>query len=132
MNWPANTKNAHGVYRPCEVLRLPRKAGSLTALSLAEIRLAETPEGWRGATAYHLSTGSMMGSARPVTDHCAPHNSRAEAVSAACDCLTREMSKLPDGEAGREASEIIAWADGLCAPVQADLFSMLGEGRAVA
>lgn len=120
MTWEPNTKNDHGVYCPCERLTLRRKSG-MTALPLAEIRLAETPDGWRGATSFNLSTGSLLGSSRPITDHSAPHGNRNEAVKSCTDYLIGQLSNLSDADGGREAREIIAWANSLC-PAQLDLF----------
>ena len=120
MTWNPNTKNDHGVYCPCERLTLHRKSG-MTAHPLAEIRLAETPDGWRGATSFNLSTGNLLGSSRPITDHCAPHSNRDDVVKVCADYLIGQLANLSDAGGGREVREIIAWAEELC-PVQGDLF----------
>jgi hypothetical protein len=121
--------NRHGVYVDHDDLRLME---GKTRIALAEIRVAETPGGWRAATSFMFTTGNWWGSSSPITDRDPAFASRNGAVSHAASVLTKRLSDAPrhavEPTMEGQRKKIIAWLASLMMsePQQLDLNK--GEG----
>jgi hypothetical protein len=119
-------KNAHGVYEDREHLRL---VDGKARIALVEVRVAETPGGWRATTSFAFTTGNWWGCSSPITDHDKPHASKDEAVSYAASRLVDSLSKAPayvvEPSMSAQRSKMLAWLSGLLKrePVQLDMFA---------
>lgn len=119
-------KNAHGVYEDRHELRL---LDGKAKIALAEVRVAETPGGWRAVTAFMFTTGNWWGLSSPIMDWVKPHASKEAAVSYAASKLIDRLSTAPahavEPSMIAQRNKIVAWLSGLvkCEPVQLDMFA---------
>ena len=109
--------NRHGVYVDHDDLRLME---GKTRIALAEIRVAETPGGWRAATSFMFTTGNWWGSSSPIMDRDPAFASRDSAVSHAASELTKRLSGAPrhavEPTMEGQRKKIIAWLASLAMP----------------
>ncbi len=119
MTWLPGTKNKHGVYRASEVLDLYRKSGGMRA----EIKLAQTPEGWRGNRGFNFMTGNWWGSSSPITDRDTLNPTREAAIRQQVDRLHADFANITEPAQQAEAREILRWADSLLSLKQTELFT---------
>lgn len=118
--------NQHGVYVDHDDLRLME---GKTRIALAEIRVAETPGGWRAATSFMFTTGNWWGSSSPITDRDPAFNSRDSAISHAAAELSRRLTEAPrhavEATMEGQRKKIIAWLASLMMsePQQLEMFA---------
>lgn len=118
--------NRHGVYVDHDDLRLME---GKTRIALAEIRVAETPGGWRAATSFMFTTGNWWGSSSPIMDRDPSFASRDSAVSHAASELTKRLSAAPrhavEPAMEGQRKKIIAWLASLMMsePQQLEMFA---------
>lgn len=109
--------NAYGVYVDHDDLRLME---GKTRIALAEIRVAETPGGWRAATSFMFTTGNWWGSSSPIMDRDPAFASRESAVSHAAGALSKRLTEAPrhavEPTMEGQRKKIIAWLASLTMP----------------
>lgn len=115
-----SAKNACGVYTDREVVELPIAKKGWRGFALAEVRVAETAEGWRAAAAFSFTTGNWWGCSSPITDHDTPFPTREAAIADAAAKLADKLSGAGPHivEASMEAQrrKMIDWLRGFVVP----------------
>ena len=119
-------KNAQGVYEDRDELRL---VDGKARIALAEVRVAETPGGWRAVTSFMFTTGNWWGCSSPITDRDPPFDHKDAAVAHAAARLADRLAKAPPHAVEQtmegQRRKIIQWLAGLMTqgPRQMDLFA---------
>lgn len=118
--------NAHGVYVDHDCIRLDE---AKTRIALAEIRVAETPGGWRATSCFMFTTGNWWGCSSPITDHDKPFPHRDEAISYAAANLAERLTSAPrhavEPTMEGQRRKIVEWLTKLTkpAPLQMEMFA---------
>lgn len=119
-------KNRHGVYVDHEDLRLEE---GKARVALAEVRVAETADGWRATTSFMFTTGNWWGSSSPIMDRDKPFAHRDEAVAYAAANLVDRLTSAPrhavEPTMEGQRRKIVEWLTGLMkpAPRQMEMFA---------
>lgn len=103
-------KNAHGVYEDREGIRL---IDQRARIPLAEVRYADTADGWRAVGCFSFTTGNWWGSSSPIMDRDPPFPTKDEAVAHAASELADRLSTAPahavDASMEPQRKKILAW-----------------------
>ncbi len=119
-------KNQHGVYAEHDDVRL---IDGKARIPLAEIRVAETEDGWRATPSFMFTTGNWWGMSSPITDHCPAFPDRSLAIGHAAQKLSEDLSSAPwhavTPPMESQRRKILDWLAGLMTqqPAQLEMFA---------